>query len=326
MTAYKVPVKQHAFVSHGTSDVVQFGSTVTVVQQADLGYDAKAVSRLLNNTANALKDLDTAPKRKWVHQQPIIEELTRELKTTNIDPRVIEAIKVATFLHRKEIYGQLYPFNYHLIRTAALVAEHGGSLNALIASPLHDVLDDHHRKKVRPGFQVSLQSLNNHFGAAVATIVDHCSYRAFEKSLPKNGNSLNEKQEWLFRQDHLLKAITSYSVDDMMVKMSDGVCGNETSLENVNRIGDKQWVVFEKFGKQGELYKQGKRLRAFKQNMDSMSQKLQPNLIKLLRKLRSSFKNLLQASNETLLSLRTFEQQTLSPIRAEIKQKTTAHH
>src|SRR5688572_6575654 len=84
-------------------------------------------------------------------------------------PRFDYALLYAAQMHRSQVRkGTRVPYITHLMAVAAIVGEHGGGEDEVIAALLHDTVEDQ-------GGQVVLETIRSLFGDAVADIVAACS-------------------------------------------------------------------------------------------------------------------------------------------------------
>jgi predicted HD phosphohydrolase len=83
--------------------------------------------------------------------------------------RFDEAFRYAHQLHRtQERKGTSVPYISHLMSVAALVVEHGGNEDQVIAALLHDAAEDQ-------GGAPTLAEIRTRFGNSVAAIVSDCT-------------------------------------------------------------------------------------------------------------------------------------------------------
>ena len=84
-------------------------------------------------------------------------------------PRFDDALPYAARLHRDQVRkGSGIPYITHLLAVAAIVGEHGGGEDEVIAALLHDAVEDQ-------GGQPRLEEIRARYGDAVAAIVWGCT-------------------------------------------------------------------------------------------------------------------------------------------------------
>src|SRR3954468_2455677 len=83
--------------------------------------------------------------------------------------RFEDALVYAAHVHADQFRkGTSIPYVTHLLAVAAIVGEHGGSEDQVIAALLHDAPEDQ-------GGETRLADIRERFGATVADIVHACS-------------------------------------------------------------------------------------------------------------------------------------------------------
>jgi (p)ppGpp synthase/HD superfamily hydrolase len=104
--------------------------------------------------------------------------------------RFHQALDYAVELHQDQTRkGSSTPYVAHLMSTAALVLQFGGSEDQAIAALLHDAAEDQ-------GGEATLAAIEQRFGGAVASIVGACS-DTFERPKPP----------WRERKERYIKTI-----------------------------------------------------------------------------------------------------------------------
>jgi (p)ppGpp synthase/HD superfamily hydrolase len=98
------------------------------------------------------------------------EQSSRRQQTTmNLSARLDEALSYAHRLHRDQYRKRTQiPYVAHLLSVAGLVLDYGGDEDQVIASLLHDSLEDQ-------GERTSMREIAQRFGQRVAEIVLACS-------------------------------------------------------------------------------------------------------------------------------------------------------
>jgi GTP pyrophosphokinase len=150
--------------------------------------------------------------------------------------RFEDALVYAARVHAGQLRkGTSVPYITHLLAVAAIVGEHGGSEDQVIAALLHDAPEDQ-------GGEERLADIRQRFGAAVADIVHACS-DTFEMPKPP----------WRERKEkHLHHLLTAPSAA-LLVSAADKLHNARTLLADLRRQGD---VVFGRFNgkKDGTLW------------------------------------------------------------------------
>jgi (p)ppGpp synthase/HD superfamily hydrolase len=152
--------------------------------------------------------------------------------------RFVDALGYAAELHlhqRRKGKGQ--PFIGHLLGVAAIVIQHGGGEDVVIAALLHDAVEDH-------GGLPRLAEIREKFGERVARIVDGCT-DSYEVS--------GEKREWGERKRAYIEKVTQEPEDVRLVSAADKLANAREVLADYRLEGD---AVFDRFQgrKQGTLW------------------------------------------------------------------------
>ena len=151
--------------------------------------------------------------------------------------RFVEALGYAAKLHQyQRRKGKGQPYVGHLLGVAAIVIQHGGGEDQVIAALLHDAVEDQ-------GGIPRLDEIREKFGGEVARIVDGCtdSYEAH-----------GEKRSWTERKRAYIERVAREAADVRLVSAADKLANAREILSDYRAEGDK---VFERFkgGKQGTL-------------------------------------------------------------------------
>lgn len=118
------------------------------------------------------------------------------------------------------------PYIAHLMSTAALVLEAGGTETQAVAALLHDAAEDQ-------GGEQTLAEIEDRFGADVAQIVRECS------------DTLEEpKPEWRERKEAYIAHLATASQDALLVSLADKV-HNARSIVSDYRVEGP--AVFDRF-------------------------------------------------------------------------------
>ena len=152
--------------------------------------------------------------------------------------RFVEALGYAAELHlnqRRKGKGQ--PYMGHLLGVAAIVIQHGGGEDEVIAALLHDAVEDQ-------GGLARLDEIREKFGDRVARIVDGCtdSYEA-----------RGEKREWGERKRAHIEKVAHEPEDVRLVSAADKLANAREILADYRVEGD---AVFDRFSgrKDGTLW------------------------------------------------------------------------
>jgi len=152
--------------------------------------------------------------------------------------RFVEALGYAAELHlyqRRKGKGQ--PYVGHLLGVAAIVIQHGGGEDEVIAALLHDAVEDQ-------GGLPRLDEIREKFGDRVARIVDGCT-DSYEVS--------SEKREWGERKRAYIEKVAHEPEDVRLVSAADKLANAREILSDYRAEGD---AVFHRFTgrKQGTLW------------------------------------------------------------------------
>jgi (p)ppGpp synthase/HD superfamily hydrolase len=152
--------------------------------------------------------------------------------------RFVEALGYAAELHlhqRRKGKGQ--PYVGHLLGVAAIVIQHGGGEDEVIAALLHDAVEDQ-------GGLPRLDEIREKFGERIARIVDGCT-DSYEVS--------GEKREWGERKRAYIEKVAGAPEDIRLVSAADKLANAREVLADFRVEGD---AVFNRFQgrKQGTLW------------------------------------------------------------------------
>ncbi len=143
--------------------------------------------------------------------------------------RFVEALGYAAELHlyqRRKGKGQ--PYVGHLLGVAAIVIQHGGGEDEVIAALLHDAVEDQ-------GGLPRLDEIREKFGDRVARIVDGCT-DSYEVS--------GEKREWGERKRAYIEKVAHEPEDVRLVSAADKLANAREILSDYRAEGD---AVFDRF-------------------------------------------------------------------------------
>lgn len=157
----------------------------------------------------------------------------RQNGTNNTAPvltnRFVEALGYAAKLHQfQRRKGKGQPYVGHLLGVAAIVIQHGGGENQVIAALLHDAVEDQ-------GGLPRLDEIREKFGTEVARIVDGCtdSYEA-----------RGEKRDWAERKRAYIARVAEEAPDVRLVSAADKLANAREILADYRVEGDE---VFKRF-------------------------------------------------------------------------------
>jgi len=141
----------------------------------------------------------------------------------------VEALGYAAELHlnqRRKGKGQ--PYVGHLLGVAAIVIQHGGGEDEVIAALLHDAVEDQ-------GGLPRLGEIREKFGSRVARIVDGCT-DSYEVS--------GEKRDWGERKRAYIEKVAHEPEDVRLVSAADKLANAREILSDYRVEGD---AVFNRF-------------------------------------------------------------------------------
>lgn len=145
----------------------------------------------------------------------------------NFTPRLNEAIKLASRLHRNQTRkdSEQTPYVSHLIATAILVSTVSDDEDAVIAGLLHDSLED------VPGY--TYEKLVADCGERVATIVKHVTE-------PLDANKEADDQiPWLKRKEVYLDNLRQGGKESALVSAGDKIHNTESLITDIKKEGDE---------------------------------------------------------------------------------------
>jgi (p)ppGpp synthase/HD superfamily hydrolase len=152
--------------------------------------------------------------------------------------RFVEALGYAAELHlQQRRKGKGQPYVGHLLGVAAIVIQHGGGEDEVIAALLHYAVEDQ-------GGLPRLDEIREKFGERVARIVDGCT-DSYEVS--------GEKREWGERKRAYIEKVAGAPEDIRLVSAADKLANAREVLADFRVEGD---AVFNRFQgrKQGTLW------------------------------------------------------------------------
>jgi (p)ppGpp synthase/HD superfamily hydrolase len=150
-----------------------------------------------------------------------------------LSERFDEALVFAARHHREQVRkGSRVPYMSHLMSVSALVMEHGGTEDQVIAALLHDAVED------APAGQggAVLAEIRKRFGDAVADIVLACS-----DGLNDSGE---RKGTWRERKQAYVDGLPAKSLDALLVTAADKTHNGLCIAADVRRYGAEFWETF----------------------------------------------------------------------------------
>lgn len=148
--------------------------------------------------------------------------------------RFEEALVHAAGLHRDQTRkGTDIPYVTHLLAVAAIVGENGGTEDEVIASLLHDALEDTPETK---------GTLAARYGPAVAEIVADCS-----------DTDVTPKPPWKARKEAYVARAAGLSNSARLVSSADKLHNARSILADLRTEGEALWDRFTG-GKEGTLW------------------------------------------------------------------------
>ncbi len=150
--------------------------------------------------------------------------------------RLEDALVYAARVHAAQLRkGTQVPYVHHLLAVAAIVGEHGGTEDQVIAALLHDAPEDQ-------GGKPRLADIRSRFGEAVAAIVEACT-DTFE----------DPKPPWRARKEAYLRHLAEVTPAAVIVSAADKLHNAQSLVADLRRHGE---AVFERFNgkKEGTLW------------------------------------------------------------------------
>ncbi len=138
--------------------------------------------------------------------------------------RVGKAIEKAAILHKDQVTkgdGKT-PFIVHPIKVMAIVGEYTNDEDTIIASILHDTVED---------TDYTLNDLEKDFGRKVREIVAGVT----EEKLDQDG----QKRPWLIRKKDYLRNLEKDCPESLLVSAADKITNTESLIFEYKRVGKK---------------------------------------------------------------------------------------
>lgn len=147
-----------------------------------------------------------------------------------------EALDYAVRVHRdQKRKGTQVPYVTHLLAVAAIVGEHGGTEDEVVAALLHDAPEDQ-------GGKERLEDIREQFGDEVAGIVAGCT-DTYE----------DPKPPWRERKEAYVAHITHAPESVRLISAADKLHNARAILADLRAVGDGVWQRFTG-GKEGTLW------------------------------------------------------------------------
>ncbi len=143
-----------------------------------------------------------------------------------LTPRINEAIRLSSHLHRNQIRKDEYhtPYVSHLYSVAALISSATDDEDIIIAGLMHDSLED------VPNY--TYEELEKTFGERVATIVRHVTE-------PFDANKGEDEQKpWLERKEAYLQVLRAGGEESAIVSAADKIHNTESFILDMKQEGD----------------------------------------------------------------------------------------
>ncbi len=141
--------------------------------------------------------------------------------------RFEEALGYAARLHRAQMRkGTNIPYITHLLAVAAIVGEHGGTEDEVIAALLHDAVEDQGGANTR-------EEIRRRFGDGVAETVDHVS-----------DTDVVPKPPWRERKEAYVARVRDAPRSARLVSAADKLHNARSILRDLRAEGDAVWRRF----------------------------------------------------------------------------------
>lgn len=154
--------------------------------------------------------------------------------------RFDQALVFASKLHREQRRkGSEVPYINHLLAVTAIVGEHGGSEDQVVAALLHDAIED--CIGAVPDIREQIEA---RFGPQVLQIVEDCT-----------DADTDPKPPWRVRKEAYIAHLRAKSLDNpsLLVALADKVHNSQSILRDYRSIGDELWGRF-RGGRDGTLW------------------------------------------------------------------------
>ncbi len=167
-----------------------------------------------------------------------------------LSERFDEALVFAHELHRAQLRkGSDVPYIHHLLAVTALVGEHGGDEDQVVAALLHDAIEDCITEVPDVREQIGAR-----FGDLVLQIVEACT-----------DADTDPKPPWRERKEAYIARLRLKEPSNpaLLVALADKVHNSQSILRDYRRIGDALWPRF-RGGRDGTLWYYRELADAFK--------------------------------------------------------------
>jgi (p)ppGpp synthase/HD superfamily hydrolase len=171
----------------------------------------------------------------------------------NLITRAAELARKLHALQKRKSSGEPV-FYAHLVPVSQLVAEYGGSAEAIAASLLHDAIEDQ-------GDATRAQILGI-CGPEVLAIVEECTEEG-------TGGGYDKKPDWHQRKESYLSHLAQVSPEALLVSIADKTQSAEELAGDVETKGDAAYEVF-KTGKGGSLWFHWQLWEAFSNRVEAL--------------------------------------------------------
>lgn len=144
----------------------------------------------------------------------------------NFSPRINEAIKLASHLHRNQTRKDLNntPYVSHLFSVAMILSSVTDDEDIVIAGLMHDSLED------VPSY--SYEMLSRDCGVRVAEIVSHVTE-------PLDATKLDSEQlPWLTRKEMYMENLRAGGIESAMVSSADKIHNTESLISDTKTSGE----------------------------------------------------------------------------------------
>lgn len=148
-------------------------------------------------------------------------------KMPEYSSRVLDALKLAMELHGEQRRkGTDIPYVTHLWAVAAIVGEHGGTEDQIIAALLHDSIEDQ-------GDKINLKAIGIRFGGPVAEIVAACT-----------DSDRIPKPPWRERKERYLAHLWTAPPHVKLVSAADKLHNARAIVADLRQEGPEFWKRF----------------------------------------------------------------------------------
>ncbi len=155
----------------------------------------------------------------------------------SLSERFQQALSYAAQLHASQLRkGSQTPYVAHLLITAGIVLEYGGSEEEAIAALLHDALED------QPKNGQTREEIEILFGNPVLAIVEACS-----------DTQVHPKPPWRARKEAFIDSIRTASPSACLVIAADKLHNTRSLARQYRGLGEELWRNF-RGGRDGSLW------------------------------------------------------------------------